>query len=31
LENGRREAGLRILDMLATSFQITLSELLSDL
>jgi hypothetical protein len=31
LENGRREAGLRILEMLAASFQITLSELLSDL
>jgi hypothetical protein len=31
LENGRREAGLRILEMLAVSFQITLSELLSDL
>ena len=31
LENGRREADLRILEMLATSFQITLAELLKDL
>jgi transcriptional regulator with XRE-family HTH domain len=31
LENGRREAGLRILEMLAGSFGIPLSELLSDL
>jgi transcriptional regulator with XRE-family HTH domain len=30
LENGRREAGLRVLEMLATSFQITLAELLTD-
>jgi len=31
LENGRREAGLRILEMLAVSFGVSLSELLSDL
>jgi transcriptional regulator with XRE-family HTH domain len=31
LENGRREAGLRILEMLAVSFGISLSKLLSDL
>ena len=31
LENGRREAGLRILEMLAVSFGISLSELLRDL
>jgi transcriptional regulator with XRE-family HTH domain len=31
LENGRREAGLRVLEMLATSFQITLAELMTDL
>jgi len=31
LENGRREAGLRVLEMLATSFQITLAELMADL
>ena len=31
LENGRREAGLRILEMLAVSFEISLSELLRDL
>jgi transcriptional regulator with XRE-family HTH domain len=30
LENGRREAGLRVLEMLATSFQITVAELLTD-
>lgn len=28
LENGRREAGLRALEMLAASFEITVSELL---
>ena len=31
LENGRREAGLRVLEMLALSFQISLAELLSDI
>lgn len=28
LENGRREAGLRVLEMLAVSFDLTTSELL---
>jgi len=28
LENGRREAGLRVLEMLAVSFEISVSELL---
>jgi transcriptional regulator with XRE-family HTH domain len=28
LENGRREAGLRVLEMLAGSFELTTSELL---
>ena len=28
LENGRREAGLRVLELFADSFEITLSELL---
>ncbi|MHB8303942.1 MAG: helix-turn-helix domain-containing protein [Acidobacteriaceae bacterium] len=28
LENGRREAGLRVLEMLAASFEISVSELL---
>lgn len=28
LENGRREAGLRVLEMLADSFKITVAELL---
>ena len=28
LENGRREAGLRILEMLAESFEMTVAELL---
>jgi transcriptional regulator with XRE-family HTH domain len=28
LENGRREAGLRALEMLATSFDLTVAELL---
>ena len=31
LENGRREAGLRILEMLAVSFEISLSELLKNI
>ena len=31
LENGRREAGLRILEMLAVSFEISVSELFQDL
>jgi transcriptional regulator with XRE-family HTH domain len=30
LENGRREAGLRALEMLAVSFKISVSELLKD-
>jgi transcriptional regulator with XRE-family HTH domain len=30
LENGRREAGLRALEMLAVSFRISVSELLKD-
>jgi transcriptional regulator with XRE-family HTH domain len=28
LENGRREAGLRVLEMLSVSFDVTVSELL---
>ncbi len=28
LENGRREAGLRVLEMLAVSFEVSVSELL---
>ena len=31
LENGRREAGLRVLETLALSFEVTLAELLTDL
>jgi transcriptional regulator with XRE-family HTH domain len=30
LENGRREAGLRVLEMLAISFELTASELLKN-
>ena len=30
LENGRREAGLRALEMLATSFEMKVSDLLKD-
>jgi transcriptional regulator with XRE-family HTH domain len=30
LENGRREAGLRVLETLAGSFDMTISELLKD-
>jgi hypothetical protein len=28
LENGRREAGLRVVEMLATSYGLTVSEIL---
>jgi transcriptional regulator with XRE-family HTH domain len=31
LENGRREAGLRVLETLAQSFEMTASELLKDI